>query len=60
VGLRKAKPQTQHGKPRPAKGAKPGGKKPENAPKPAAIPKAQAAPSALALQLAALKEKMGG
>jgi ATP-dependent RNA helicase SUPV3L1/SUV3 len=60
IGLRKAKPQAQHGKPRPAKGQKPSGKKPQHTPKPAAAPKTEAAPSALALQLAALKEKMGG
>jgi ATP-dependent RNA helicase SUPV3L1/SUV3 len=60
IGLRMAKPQAQHGKPRPAKGQKPSGKKPQHAPKAAPAQKAEAAPSALALQLAALKEKMGG
>ena len=64
VGLRKAKPQQQRperpkGKPQ----VKPQGKpktdrKPQSAaPRPQPQP---AAPSALALQLAALKEKMGG
>lgn len=60
IGLRKAKPQTNHGKPRPAKGQKPSGKKPQHTPKTAPAPKTEATPSALALQLAALKDKMGG
>jgi ATP-dependent RNA helicase SUPV3L1/SUV3 len=60
IGLRKAKPPLQHGKPRVAKGQKPGGKKPQYPSKPAAAAKTESAPSALALQLAVLKEKMGG
>jgi ATP-dependent RNA helicase SUPV3L1/SUV3 len=60
IGLRKAKPPVQHGKPRMAKAQKPGGQKPQHQSRPAAAPKAEAPPSALALQLAALKEKMGG
>jgi ATP-dependent RNA helicase SUPV3L1/SUV3 len=60
IGLRKAKPQSHQGKPGTDKRAKPGGKKPRQDRKPEAKPKAEAAPSALALQLAALKEKMGG
>lgn len=60
VGLRKAKPNPNQGKPRQAKGAKAGGAKPKPTAKPTAAPKEPAPPSALALQLAALKEKMGG
>jgi ATP-dependent RNA helicase SUPV3L1/SUV3 len=62
IGLRRAKPQAQHGKSRPAKGQGPSGKKPQHTPKSAPAPKSEqpAAPSALAQQLAALKEKMGG
>jgi ATP-dependent RNA helicase SUPV3L1/SUV3 len=60
IGLRKPKPPMQHGKPRPAKGQKANGKKSQHSAKVAPAPKAEAAPSALALQLAALKEKMGG
>jgi cell division septation protein DedD len=60
IGLRRAKPQAHHGKPRPAKGQKQGNKKPHHAPKAAPALEAEATPSALALQLAALKEKMGG
>lgn len=65
VGIRKAKPpqQSRNGQARNAQEHKPKkGGKPAHAPRPApaaAKPKAEA-PSALALQLAALKEKMGG
>jgi ATP-dependent RNA helicase SUPV3L1/SUV3 len=60
VGLRKAKPQ-QHRPERPKAKSKPGGdRKPQSsAPQPQRNAE-PAAPSALALQLAALKEKMGG
>ncbi len=60
IGLRKAKPQVHHGKSRPAKSRQPGSEKPQQRPKPAPAAKAEPAASALALQLAALKEKMGG
>jgi ATP-dependent RNA helicase SUPV3L1/SUV3 len=61
IGLRKATSQANHRQSRPAKNQKSGGKKPPNASKPAPSPKIEtAAPTALALQLAALKEKMGG
>jgi ATP-dependent RNA helicase SUPV3L1/SUV3 len=61
VGLRNAKPNQNRterpkGKPKPKGEHRP---KAEHKPN-AASPKPQAAPSALALQLAALKEKMGG
>jgi ATP-dependent RNA helicase SUPV3L1/SUV3 len=60
VGLRKAKPQQQHRPDRTKPKGKPkGDRKPQSAapkPQPRSEP---AAPSALALQLAALKEKMG-
>ncbi|MFZ1476691.1 MAG: helicase-related protein, partial [Sphingorhabdus sp.] len=61
VGIRKPKPRDQHphrpqsGKPQ-HKGK--GAGRPDRAPQPS-TPKATAAPSALALQLAALQEKMG-
>jgi ATP-dependent RNA helicase SUPV3L1/SUV3 len=61
IGLRKAASQANHRQSRPVKNQKSGGKKPPNARKVGPSPKIEtAAPSALALQLAALKEKMGG
>jgi ATP-dependent RNA helicase SUPV3L1/SUV3 len=59
IGLRKPKPQGHQGKPRGDKRPNPRKDKGPQERRPAAAPKGESAPSALALQLAALKEKMG-